>query len=663
MSAPRRDARRRLHAFPILALAATAFVASACGGGPLCPDGTYDTDAGAALTCAPFTDCPVGTYVSVDGGPTSDRQCTACPDGTYSAGLNAATCQAKSGCPAGTYVVPSGNAEEDDLCVPCPSGTFNVDYGALACVPLTDCLPGTYVAIQGTSTSDRVCVPCMSGTTTLPNEPACLQGWQCPAGTYATHGGACPACGAGFYCAGGDIRWEQCGSTDFDHDLDPATACVAFTTCGPGTYVATAGTSTTDRTCAPCLIGTFTASNDLTACAPHTECATGSYVASSGSAFRDRTCASCPTGTYSGQVDAPACTPYGMCEAGTYVADPGSASIDRTCTPCPAGTYSTQQNATACAPLPSCEPGTYVQVPGTATAPPRCGSCPIGTTTYGPDETSCVPLPLCDAYTTFAPYAQLADARIAEASGLVASRMQPGVYYVHNDSGDTARFFAVDLMGTTLAEFALAGATHVDWEDAARGPTADPARDALYFADVGDNTKSRGTVSVYRVFEPWISVAETTVTLPSHERFDFTYPDGAHDCEAVIVDPRTSDLYLLTKEPGPSQLYRASAPLVAGAPRVLTHLGALQFPDGGVQVTAADVALPGDRIAVRTYQRVYVYGRTGAATLADVLLAPPCLDFESSVGQTEALAFDATGRDLVGTYEGVSAWLFGYDFD
>jgi len=39
--------------------------------------------------------------------------------------------------------------------------------------------------------------------------------------------------------------------------------------------------------------------------------------------------------------------------------------------------------------------------------------------------------------------AVVTDKRMDELSGLIVSRRQPGILYVHNDSGDSSRFFAI----------------------------------------------------------------------------------------------------------------------------------------------------------------------------------------------------------------------------
>ena len=68
----------------------------------------------------------------------------------------------------------------------------------------------------------------------------------------------------------------------------------------------------------------------------------------------------------------------------------------------------------------------------------------------------------------------LASNALTETSGIAASRRVSGVWWVHNDSGDRARVFAIGNDGRDLGEFDLAGAAAVDWEDIAvgSGPSA-----------------------------------------------------------------------------------------------------------------------------------------------------------------------------------------------
>ena len=86
----------------------------------------------------------------------------------------------------------------------------------------------------------------------------------------------------------------------------------------------------------------------------------------------------------------------------------------------------------------------------------------------------------------------VASDAITEASGIAASPRFDNVYWVHNDSGDSARVFAIAGTGQTIGEYALSGATAIDWEDIAAGlgPTAGVSY--LYLGDIGDNAGGRG---------------------------------------------------------------------------------------------------------------------------------------------------------------------------
>jgi len=79
---------------------------------------------------------------------------------------------------------------------------------------------------------------------------------------------------------------------------------------------------------------------------------------------------------------------------------------------------------------------------------------------------------------------------LLEISGLSASRARPGVLYVHNDSGDSARFFALDSRGAALAEFSLEGASFEDCEDIALG--ASDGQTFVYLGDIGNNAARDG---------------------------------------------------------------------------------------------------------------------------------------------------------------------------
>src|SRR5687768_1886166 len=103
-------------------------------------------------------------------------------------------------------------------------------------------------------------------------------------------------------------------------------------------------------------------------------------------------------------------------------------------------------------------------------------------------------------------YAHVDAKPISEMSGIVKSPGRANVFWVHNDSGDSARIFAINAEGQniipTYSKFSYYGevpeqgkeqwqgfpvlnATNVDWEDIAIDDRY------LYLADMGNNSNSR----------------------------------------------------------------------------------------------------------------------------------------------------------------------------
>ncbi|KKM69971.1 hypothetical protein LCGC14_1445370, partial [marine sediment metagenome] len=100
----------------------------------------------------------------------------------------------------------------------------------------------------------------------------------------------------------------------------------------------------------------------------------------------------------------------------------------------------------------------------------------------------------------------LRQAAINEASGLAASILNSGVLWTHNDSGDSARAFAMDTQGNHLGMYNITGAGATDWEDMAVGPGPTAGVSYLYLGDIGDNDAERDSIDIYRVPKPAVSV-------------------------------------------------------------------------------------------------------------------------------------------------------------
>jgi hypothetical protein len=200
---------------------------------------------------------------------------------------------------------------------------------------------------------------------------------------------------------------------------------------------------------------------------------------------------------------------------------------------------------------------------------------------------------------------------LSEASGVAAGRNAAGVLWSHNDSGEPLlHAFAPD--GSPLGEVRVSGATLTDWEDIAAAPC--PAGNCLYLADIGDNAAARPGITVYRLPEP----AATDRQSRPAEAFPATYPDGAHDAEALFVLP-DGGIHIVTKgETGPIAVYRFPQPLRAGTSvrleKVATLGTAARRRD---RITGASASPDGRWVALRTLDALDLY------PTAELLRQPP----------------------------------------
>lgn len=245
------------------------------------------------------------------------------------------------------------------------------------------------------------------------------------------------------------------------------------------------------------------------------------------------------------------------------------------------------------------------------------------------------------------PLCTITDNRIDESSGVAPSVQQPGVWFTHNDSGDTSRFFRFSEAGEVTGVFTLKGAKAVDWEDMASASVGDNAW--LYFGDIGDNLRIRPSIVVYRVAEP----SGAGRNLDAFDTYTLKYPDGPHNAEALMVRPETGDLYIVVKTTAQtSAVYKCAAPSASGT-YTLAKIGEIKIGaaiEGSRLVTGGDVSPDGKHVIVRTYLGAYEYA-AGDEFDAWVKGAPTPVETPFEM-QGEAIAYARDGGSVVTTSEG-----------
>jgi hypothetical protein len=222
---------------------------------------------------------------------------------------------------------------------------------------------------------------------------------------------------------------------------------------------------------------------------------------------------------------------------------------------------------------------------------------------------------------------------IKEASGMVASRSNPGSLWVHEDSGTPAQILLITTAGSLVKVVVIDGAVNIDWEDMSLGKGPDPSLNYLYLGDVGDNSLNRTDCAIYRLAEP----SSTTDTVRIFDKIRFRYPDGHHDAEAILVEDNTKDIYIITKSDNPSAIYKLPYPHDSTAVNQAVLSGKLRF--GGV--TGAAMSPDNREILIKTYPALNYFVRVAGESIEKGLQTSPVSLLYQIQPQGEAISFAA----------------------
>ncbi len=231
------------------------------------------------------------------------------------------------------------------------------------------------------------------------------------------------------------------------------------------------------------------------------------------------------------------------------------------------------------------------------------------------------------------PSSSFSSSEIDESSGIIKSRHYPNIFWTHNDSGDTARIFAVHENGKLVAEVEVEGAENVDWEDIAVGGLGQ-----IYLCDIGNNGKDRDDLAIYLIPEP-NPTTDKRVEVIQKIKFRYGSPSQS-DAEACFF--ASGKIYILTKHKRKSltELYRLDP---TQQDQVAEKVS--EYPMSGM-VTGADVSVNGKTLAVLTYLGVHIFEKPKEN---DNYLAGVHKTIDVFFGQAEGIAFN--GSELLVTNE------------
>lgn len=231
---------------------------------------------------------------------------------------------------------------------------------------------------------------------------------------------------------------------------------------------------------------------------------------------------------------------------------------------------------------------------------------------------------------------------IKEASGIAASRVNPGVLWVHNDSGDKNRIFAMNEKGMNLGDYYLENCVARDWEDIAAGPGPVDGEKYLYVGDIGDNDAKHKIKYVYRFIEPQVLPDEPpkSHSVPNVDILRFRYPDGKRDVEALMVDPLTKDFFVISKRELNVKVYLARYPQPLDSVSILKCIDTLDL----AMIVAADISPSGLEIIMKDYHKIYYWKRLPGESIKKALSRKPKELPYIKEPQGEAVCWDSKGE-------------------
>jgi len=239
---------------------------------------------------------------------------------------------------------------------------------------------------------------------------------------------------------------------------------------------------------------------------------------------------------------------------------------------------------------------------------------------------------------------------------------------VHNDSGDTSRFFAITPQGKIKSVIYFKGDPKekqgvADCEDIAVGPGPVKGRSYVYMGDIGDNDSWRRYITVYRIEEQKSWIGKDSVIQANAVAAHFRYPDGPHDAETLMIDPVEKLLYIVSKRSDSVTVYTSSLNFKPNDTITLTKRCKLYF--SGFRpfkwITAGDISRDGQQILLKDYVKVYYWKRNVNEPIWKTMQRKPeALPYQQEK-QGEAIGFTLDGKGYYTTSEGVFAPIYYYD--
>ncbi len=215
--------------------------------------------------------------------------------------------------------------------------------------------------------------------------------------------------------------------------------------------------------------------------------------------------------------------------------------------------------------------------------------------------------------------AELTNKNLKEVSGIASSINNPKLLWVINDKGNSAEVFLMDQNLDIKLTCKLEGVENRDWEDLAVGPGPDPTKQYLYIADIGDNDGKYKHKFIYRFEEPKVSENQSgQMTVTSLDKITFQLSDKIKDTESILINPRTKDLYVVSKRENPVYVYELKYPYSTDGVLNANKILSLPF----TQIVAGSISTDGSEILMKNYKHIFYWKTSSKKSIGDILKEP-----------------------------------------
>ena len=205
--------------------------------------------------------------------------------------------------------------------------------------------------------------------------------------------------------------------------------------------------------------------------------------------------------------------------------------------------------------------------------------------------------------------------KVAEASGIVSSRLNKGLFWVINDSGNEAKIYLLNAKGEIINSWLINGSQNTDWEDLTIKTDQQTGRSFLIIGDIGDNMAIRNHINILVIEEPeFTNTLDTAIN--KFKKYKFKYEDGARDAETILFDPMTEELFVVSKREDNVRVYGTPKILNETDTMLLDYKCSLPFHN----VTSGDISIDGKEILLKNYNAIFYWQRKTNETIIDAML-------------------------------------------